>query len=195
MKRHGAGRGRRLSEEDRVLWHRVASTTRPLHGSASVHAIVADGGDRAGTPPSVDVKKAAEQLVRKNANPADQPPSPRPVLPQHPIDRAQKRKLAKGRLPIEARIDLHGLYQAQAHDQLLAFLSAASRRGLRHVLVITGKGSSPESQGVLARMVPQWFRTAPFRAIVSGHESAARHHGGGGALYVRLRRQGGSESG
>jgi DNA-nicking Smr family endonuclease len=54
------------------------------------------------------------------------------------------------------------------------------------VLEITGKGSG---EGVLRRLVPQWFSTPPFSGIVGGYEEAARHHGGGGALYVRLRRK------
>jgi DNA-nicking Smr family endonuclease len=57
------------------------------------------------------------------------------------------------------------------------------------VLVITGKGESYGSDGVLKRAVPAWFATAPFRALVSGQEAAGRRHGGAGAIYVRLRRR------
>ncbi|MCP1199097.1 Smr/MutS family protein [Notoacmeibacter sp. MSK16QG-6] len=190
MKRRG-----KLSEEDRILWHRVARTTRPLHGTASLEALMTEVDRSTGEEQGVDVTRAAARLTEKFPNPAEKNASARPHLPQHPIDRVQKRKLSKGRLPIEARIDLHGLYQSEAHDRLLGFVSAASQRGLRHVLVITGKGSSPQSDGVLARAVPQWFRTPAFRAFVSGHETAARQHGGSGALYVRLRRNGIKESG
>jgi DNA-nicking Smr family endonuclease len=42
---------------------------------------------------------------------------------------------------------------------------------------------------VLKRAVPGWLATAPFRGLVSSHDHAARHHGGAGALYVRLRRR------
>ncbi|RLQ89157.1 Smr/MutS family protein [Notoacmeibacter ruber] len=187
MRRRSGQKEKHLSEEDRILWHRVARSTRPLHGSASVQAMMPEQDDA--QAPSFDVTKAASQLTEKFANPADKGAAHKQRMPQPSIDRIQKRKLAKGRLPIEARIDLHGLIQAEAHDQLLAFLSAAVARGRRHVLVITGKGSSPQSQGVLARMVPQWLSTPPFRTLVSAHEPAARHHGGSGALYVRLRRR------
>lgn len=188
MKRRVPDRAKPLTDEDRILWHRVAQTTRPLHGTASLEAMMAEVERGTDEGQGVDVKKAAMRLTEKFANPADQPARAHPYPPQHAIDRVQKRKLAKGRLPIEARIDLHGMFQAEAHDRLLAFLSSASLRGVRHVLVITGKGSSPQSKGVLARMVPQWLKTPPFRALVSAHETAARHHGGSGAIYVRLRR-------
>ncbi|MBW8318206.1 MAG: Smr/MutS family protein, partial [Rhizobium sp.] len=59
---------------------------------------------------------------------------------------------------------------------------------LRHVLVITGKGSSLGSDGALKRAVPLWFSKAEFRFLISSYEPAARQHGGEGALYVRLSR-------
>ena len=61
---------------------------------------------------------------------------------------------------------------------------------MRHVLVITGKGSSLGSDGILRQAVPHWFATPSFRALVSAYEFAHRIHGGDGAIYVRLRRSG-----
>ena len=104
------------------------------------------------------------------------------------FDQPTRDKLAKGRLPIDGRVDLHGMTQGEAHALLLSFLQRAHAGGLRYVLVITGKGSSFGSEGVLRRAVPAWLATPPFRALVWSHDSAARQHGGAGALYVRLRR-------
>ncbi|MGG2478372.1 Smr/MutS family protein, partial [Rhizobium sp. BR5] len=59
-----------------------------------------------------------------------------------PMEKPVKRKLTRGRLPLEGRIDLHGMFQSEAHAVLLDFLLRAHERGLRHVLVITGKGRS-----------------------------------------------------
>ncbi len=115
-------------------------------------------------------------------------PAKRPFTHHHPLEKPVKKKLAKGRLPIEARLDLHGLYQDEAHDLLLDFLLRAWDRGLRYVLVITGKGSSMGSEGALRRAVPLWFSKAEFRILISSYEWAARHHGGEGAMYVRLSR-------
>ncbi|WP_414834278.1 Smr/MutS family protein [Afifella sp. YEN Y35] len=79
--------------------------------------------------------------------------------------------------------------QQRAHDRLLAFLGGAQARGHVLVLVITGKGRS-EGEGVLKTMVPRWLAEPAFRELVVAYEHASRHHGGEGALYVRLRRSG-----
>lgn len=96
------------------------------------------------------------------------------------------RRIARGRTAIEGRIDLHGMTREEAHVRLHDFLSISRAIGRRTVLVITGKGFSGE--GVLRREVPQWLATPLFRDMIAGLEPAAPHHGGEGALYVRLRR-------
>ena len=58
---------------------------------------------------------------------------------------AHARELDKGKIEVEARLDLHGLRQRDAHAQLQRFLKSAQARGLKHVLVITGKGASLEA--------------------------------------------------
>src|SRR5690606_7762021 len=98
----------------------------------------------------------------------------------------------KGRLPLEAKVDLHGLTQSEAYGLLLSFLHRAHAAGIRYVLVVTGKGSSTKGDGVLRRAVPEWLATPSFRSVVGSHDGAARHHGGGGAIYVRLRRHAGA---
>jgi DNA-nicking Smr family endonuclease len=84
--------------------------------------------------------------------------------------------------------------QSEAHVILLDFLIRAHERGMRHVLVITGKGSSMGSEGALKRAVPLWFSKPDFRYLISSYETAAQHHGGEGALYIRLSRRQGDRS-
>ena len=91
-------------------------------------------------------------------------------------------------MALSGRIDLHGLTQGEAHGLLHSFLYRAHANGLRHVLVITGKGSSLGSDGILRQAVPHWFATPSFRPLVSAYEFAHQSHGGDGAIYVRLRR-------
>ena len=50
------------------------------------------------------------------------------------------------------------------------------------------------SEGALKRAVPLWFSKPEFRYLISSHETAAQRHGGEGALYVRLSRQGADHS-
>jgi DNA-nicking Smr family endonuclease len=92
--------------------------------------------------------------ARRNRSASATPRPPTPRQQPHPIEKPVIRKLARGRLPIDGRIDLHGLTQSEAHNLLFGFLARAHERGLRHVLVITGKGASRGSEGALKRAVP-----------------------------------------
>ncbi len=172
--------GRTLTDEDRILWNQVARTATPLKGRkppiVAAAAVVSMDEALAGAEPPAPAPPRA-------------PPAARPkTLAQSALDRPTHDKLAGGRLPIEGRVDLHGMTQEQAYSLLLSFLSRAHSSGIRYVLVITGKGTSSGGDGVLRRAVPGWLATAPFRALVGSHNHAARNHGGAGALYVRLRR-------
>jgi DNA-nicking Smr family endonuclease len=94
---------------------------------------------------------------------------------------------------IDARIDLHGMTQDEAHAALSRFLRRAQGNGGKLVLVITGKGTrfgsddDGRERGVLKRQVPMWLRLPGLCEIVIGFEDASIGHGGTGALYVRLR--------
>lgn len=171
-----------LSTEDRILWGKVARTLRPLPGRME---------DLLSYPAEPQEAPAAQPAATPKIVPgeaASAKPKPVSVKLHHPLEKPVKRKLSKGRLPIDARIDLHGLIQSEAHGLLLHFLLQAHQRGLRHVLVITGKGTSLGSDGALKRAVPLWFSLPEFRSLISSYESAARNHGGDGALYVRMAR-------
>ncbi|MGI9385272.1 MAG: Smr/MutS family protein, partial [Methyloligellaceae bacterium] len=185
-----------LSDEDAELWSRVAKTAQPLE----------KGRDRAVGPAQRETDKVSKPAVER---PVAEPPgrvtapvkspgekTPPPIAP---IDRRDKRQLGTGRLSVDARLDLHGLRQEDAHRSLRAFLVRAQAQGHRHVLVITGKGgAAPDDEdrpfyeardrGVLKRLVPQWLGEAELRQMVVSFGEAHTRHGGEGALYVRLRR-------
>ena len=116
-------------------------------------------------------------------------PAPPPPPPLSPLGRRLRARVARGKEAIDARLDLHGKTQSEAHAALLHFLRSAGARGARLVLVITGKGQRSAGEGgVLRRQVPHWLRLPEFRVFVIGFEDAHIAHGGEGALYVRLRR-------
>ncbi len=85
-----------------------------------------------------------------------------------------------------ASLDLHGLSRAAAHQRLIAFVQSRWAAGARAILVITGKGS--RGDGVLRREVPEWLAQPQLRDMVAGLSEAHPRRGGGGALYVALRR-------
>jgi DNA-nicking Smr family endonuclease len=103
------------------------------------------------------------------------------------IDRRTAARVRRGRYPVEARLDLHGMTQAEAHRTLRGFLAGARAQGRRCVLVITGHGRL--SGGVLKAAAPRWLAEPEFRAHVLAIAPARPQHGGAGALYILLRRQ------
>ncbi len=177
MSKRDGSRRRVLSQDERVLWTTVTRSIAPLRESAA--DIDADI-EPAEPPPARPAKKPAPTAIAK---PASAPPS------LTPLTRRMRRSVARGKQAIDARLDLHGLTQSEAHAALLRFLRNASAREARLVLVITGKGSRDGERGVLKRQVPQWLALPEFRAFAIGFEDAHVAHGGEGALYVRIRRQ------
>ncbi len=107
-----------------------------------------------------------------------------------PFEEKTVRRLGRGLVDIDARIDLHGMRQERAHAALASFLRRQQASGAKIVLVVTGKGrATSEGRGVLRESVPRWLAEGAFRHLVVGFEEANRRHGGAGALYVRIRRR------
>jgi DNA-nicking Smr family endonuclease len=168
-----------LSDEDRALWTGFVRSIKPLQRARKSATPAADPKP-APVPPPRPAQVRHEAPPRKNAPPLA------------PLGRRLKHRVARGRDPIDARIDLHGFTQADAHAALLRFLQRAQADGARIALVVTGKGggkgTDQRERGVLKRQVPMWLSQPQFRLFVVGFEDAHVGHGGQGALYVRLRR-------
>ena len=188
----GPGGKSGLKDEDRALWQHVTRDAKPL-------------AKREPTPVRPEAPDAppakVETKTKQEARPARALPRPRPVAPvrraepalEHGraagVDRRRSDRLRRGRLPVEARLDLHGYTQDQAHAALDRFLGETQARGLRCVLVITGKGTTKEAGGVLRAQVPRWLNEPGNRARVLAFDYAQPKHGGLGAIYVLLRRK------
>jgi DNA-nicking Smr family endonuclease len=181
---------------DYALWEDVARTVKPLHKSRP----------KKKAPPKVEAPAAARSASPASpARPVIRMPAPRhepPLLTG--LDRRSERRMTRGQVEIEGRIDLHGTGIERARERLLNFLATSSAHGLSLVLVITGKGASPfarhtlhgadlyhapERRGRLRRLVPDWLHETLFREHVAGFQPAHPRHGGGGAFYVKLRKK------
>ncbi len=193
-----------LGGDDARVWSHASQSIKPLRQKkARVHPAVDGNADET---PARKTKTEAPAAPRPTIAPAKQPlakslpsASPKPASIAV-IDRKTARKIRSGQVDIEARVDLHGMRQDEAHDALIAFLRRSRSRGLRWVLVITGKGRSGEidsdrrfempsrDRGVLKRNVPRWLNEPELRAMVVSFTEAAIRHGGEGALYVHLRK-------
>ncbi|MFL6796437.1 MAG: Smr/MutS family protein [Xanthobacteraceae bacterium] len=176
-------RRRQLTDDERRLWGGVTRSVAPLRRKLKE----IDGNEAAGS--ASDGESAAVSPARLEHR---APIAPKPTLRVEPLERRVKQRLARGTIDLDARLDLHGKTQSEAHRLLLGFLRRAQEQGARFVLVITGKGVRTgddwSERGVLRRQVPLWLGLAKFRHHVSGFEEADITHGGSGALYVRLRR-------
>jgi DNA-nicking Smr family endonuclease len=175
-------------ESDAELWARVARSARPL--------------DKSRAAPSVSAPKPRAKAPAKENKPLSKP-APKPAAKPAPAARGEAltrqtaRQLEKGSLAVEARLDLHGMRQRDAHAALRKFLKSAHGKGHRHVLVITGKGAPADDsrpfyegseRGVLRQAVPHWLSQPDLAHVVISYSEAPRRLGGEGALYVRLRR-------
>ena len=170
-------KSRGASPEDITLWRQAVRDVVPL--DPENHPSKPVGNDQ--PLPSITVVAAARagQPVTK--------PQARLVHPQ-PVDRVALRRLARGSLPIDGRIDLHGCTQERAHAALNHLIFRARENGWRTLLIITGKGDNRGGVGILRQMVPIWLTTPPLAAQILALGAATPRHGGTGALYVQLRR-------
>ena len=133
-------RRRGLSSQESDLWAFATRDVTPLKRRRRKTAVK-----------TVEIAPADEPLLEKPAKPVVMakavPAKPKALAlpPIAPIDKHERRQVVRGTRAIDARIDLHGMRQAEAHGALRGFLALAQIRGYAMVLVITGKGAGGES--------------------------------------------------
>jgi DNA-nicking Smr family endonuclease len=179
------------------LWTAVKQSVTPLHPEPSFASRLL--ADRPLPLPPADPPAS---LARQPRWAAPVPPSPgrRSAPPRKiepgVIEPGMRRRLMRGRIDIDATLDLHGLHQGEARSALGRFVPARAARGDRTLLVITGKGLKKTDdlqildRGVLRAMLPVWLSEPALAPYIAGWDSAAPGHGGEGAFYVRLRQVG-----
>lgn len=172
MKKGGDSRGK--GGDDDGVWRVVTRTVKAYPA--------------AGRP----VRKASPAPVKKPPTKTSvtfrTPARPSACVEEMPrgFDRATETKLKRGQLPLEGRIDLHGMTQEAAFNALHRFLLRAIADEKRTVLVITGKGV--RSEGVLKRMLPLWLEDIALKKHILALSPASPKDGGAGAFYIRLRK-------
>jgi DNA-nicking Smr family endonuclease len=196
-------RGRRtLTPAERALWSEVARTATPLHpeppeAPAEVPAppipVSTPVPPPGPPPPPRRLRPAPPERPRVTLDLAPDPSAP--ARPHPHMDRRSFERLRRGKLTPDARLDLHGMTSERAHSMLVGFVLDAHARGLRLLLVITGKGRPgdpgtviPERHGILRHSLPHWLAAPPLAGKVLQIAPAHQRHGGGGAFYVYLRR-------
>ncbi len=169
-------RKRELSADEREVWFTVTRGVRPYHAAPLA-------------PPAkrkTGVVDEHASLARHSVRPEKPAPSTKPHAAQAG-DPQLDRRAARGRMPIDATLDLHGYYQAGAHAALRAFIADANARRYRCVLVITGKGAQSSGSGILRRRFLEWVEEPDLRQAIARIAQAHPRHGGAGAFYVFLK--------
>lgn len=178
--------------DDADLFRAVMQDVKPL--KRRTPRAVAPSETPAPKAPTPKAAKAKKSPIRYQPAPPS-PPRPKPSQSslEHGdiagLDRRTGQRFKRGQLPVEARLDLHGMTQTEAHRALDAFLSGQQAIGRRCVIVVTGKGVGKDGGGVLRAAVPRWLNEAPNRGKVLAFEYARQKDGGAGALYVLLKRR------
>jgi DNA-nicking Smr family endonuclease len=95
------------------------------------------------------------------------------------------RKLRMGQYTLDATIDLHRMTMREARSEVFKFLKEAGRLELRTVMILHGKGERGNPPALLKSYVARWLTQVP---EVMAFHSAAKQHGGAGAVYVLLRK-------
>ena len=171
---------RSLSPEEQALWAEVAATIRPL--------------SREPLKASEQPKAVQAQPVRR-PQPRPSPPSPgaKPTTPSTPgtLDSGWDRRLRSGSVEPDRVLDLHGLNLDQAWSAIDRGLEAAIKSGQRVILLVTGharQGAPPVQRGKIRAAVHDWLAVSRHAPRIAAVRGAHGRHGGGGSLYIILRR-------
>ncbi len=185
----------KMDEDDKKLWEIMVSDVKKLYQEDTLY----NSEEQNSSKP----KKSPQKTQGQAKNASHQIQTPQKTKKESndkssfQVDRATAEKLRKGKIRIDARIDLHGMNKIQAHEALISFINQSHTRGHRCVLVITGKGKAKSSEqhwmhnepGILRKSVPSWLKSPPLNNIVLKVQQAAIKDGAEGALYVLLRKK------
>lgn len=107
----------------------------------------------------------------------------------HPHGRLYLDDLRSGRFSVQAWLDLHGMNQQEARFALDEFIMASVRASWSCVRVIHGRGRhSHKKQPILKDAIQRWLCSRRLGRHVLAYTSARLCDGGGGAVYILLRR-------
>jgi DNA-nicking Smr family endonuclease len=173
------------TSDDKKIWETYAKRVKR---AATRKANPAAKSEIKSAAKSVTIAKTSSHTKQAAATRL-QPPIAVTVRPiEEPVfDRKIERQLRDGHIIIDARLDLHGMTQAVAHNALAHFITAQHKTGSRKLLIITGKGRG--NQGVLRANLPQWLASFKEAPDILTLRPAALKHGGDGAFYVLLKKR------
>ena len=163
---------RELTPDDHAIWKRVTRTVTPSRRRAQKLDVA--------TP--TQLLKNKGPFMRVTPNPTRQKPQT-----MKPLEPAGDKRVRRGRVQIDRRIDLHDMTRDQARPALFSLVRSAYAKDEKCLLVITGKGL--RLNGVLRQNFPAWINAPDIRPLIASYAQAHIRHGGTGAWYVFLKRR------
>lgn len=172
---------RSLSPDEAELWARVTATIRPLSREP---AEIPAPEPAAAVPPAPKSPAPAIQPAKPRLD-------PRPI-PGATLDGTWDRRLRSGSVQPDRTLDLHGMTLDGAWSAIDGALERAIASGDRVLLLITGHhrpGDAPVRRGRIRAAVHDWLAASRHAAMIAAVRGAHKRHGGGGSLYIILRRR------
>jgi DNA-nicking Smr family endonuclease len=172
---------RQLSPEEAELWDRVTATIKPLSREKSK---------------AEDLEKTKKTLSSQRPDRTLHPRSEPVMAPVRPrvgstLDGSWDKRLRSGDLEPDRVLDLHGMTLDSAWRAIDRGLEQAIAAGDRVILLITGHrpGDPPVQRGRIRAAVHDWLAVSRHASRIAAVRGAHRRHGGGGSLYLVLRRR------
>ena len=177
-------------DDEKILWEKVTQSVRRMNPQPAFQTLKQRAVPKTGPPKKSGIDRS-QSLQTGQAKAKKSPDKTMPadfrLGETSGIDRTSARRMKRGQVLIEDRLDLHGLSKEQAQKEVKAFIGSAVQKNFRHVLIITGKGR--DGHGILREKVPEWLKDAPLCYHLNAISYAQPKDGGKGALYIRLKRQ------
>ena len=110
------------------------------------------------------------------------------------LEKNTLKKIKRGRLKIESRLDLHGFTVEESKEKVFNFILSNYKSKKRLLLLITGKGQRLSlsegwrGTGKLKENVPLWLKSVQLSKYILWFDSANRENGGEGALLIYLKK-------
>ena len=178
----GKSRRRVVRNDEARLFEAAMRGVEPLSGRGGVAPTESDA------PPPAETKRPAAPPPAPPPPRMERMPELRPGIATD-LDARTMERLRRGRLRPEARLDLHGMTQDEAHRAVAGFIAASRSAGRRCVILITGRGRAKLGGGILREQPPRWLNLQPTRGDILGFAEAQPKDGGAGALYVLLKKK------
>ena len=110
------------------------------------------------------------------------------------IDKNLLKNIKKGRMKINAVLDLHGKKVKESKSKVFYFIKNNFEANNRLVLIITGKGKRRgveegwKGDGVLKKLLPDWLNSISLSKYIVWFDIAPKDLGGEGALIIYIKK-------